>query len=268
MPYAEVNDLRLYYEEQGQGEPLVLLHGATGGLDFRRSAWSTLVPVLAERHRAIRLEHRGHGRTNNPAGYLAYDQMADDVAAFIERLDLAPAHVAGVSDGAIIALTVGLARPGLVRSLVCVGANYTTDEQGRAANAMFDAEVLDREYPAFAEALAGFHDPHHYPGYWRELVGQIKANIAISPAYTEDDLRRIQAPTLLIAGETDPWANLDQMLSMRRTIPHVEMVVLNRVGPDPIDNHCVQHTRADIVGPIILDFLRRHGALATVGAGD
>jgi pimeloyl-ACP methyl ester carboxylesterase len=267
MPYAEVNDIRMYYEEQGQGEPLVLLHGATGGIGFRRSAWSLLLSAFAERYRTIRLEHRGHGRTNNPAGYLAYDQIADDVAAFIAQLELAPAHVAGVSDGGIIALTLGLTRPELVRSLVCVGVNYTNDEQCKAANAMFDAEVLEQEHPEFAEALAGFHDSHHHPGYWRELVGQIKANIAGNPAFTEDDLRRIQAPTLLIAGEADPWANLDQVLTMRRAIPHAEMLILNRIGMDPIDHHCVQHTRPEVVGPVVLDFLKRHRGAATAEAG-
>jgi pimeloyl-ACP methyl ester carboxylesterase len=267
MPYAEVNDLRIYYEEQGQGEALVLLHGGTGGIDFLRSGWGGLASAFAERCRVIRPEHRGHGRTNNPAGHLAYGQMADDIAALIGRLDLAPAHVGGISDGGIIALTLAMTRPALVRSLVCVGVNYTNDEQCRAANAMFDADALEREHPMFAEALAGFHDPHHHPGYWRELVGQIKANIAVNPAYTEDDLRRVQVPTLLIAGETDPWGNLDQMLTMRRAIPDAEMLILNHAGMDSFNNHLVQQTRPDVVGPVVLDFLRRHGRSPRARAG-
>ena len=95
-------------------------------------------------------------------------------------------------------------RPALVRSLVCIGVNYTNDEQCTAANAIFDAGALEREHPEFAQALAAFHDPHHHPGYWRELVGQIKANLAVSPALTEAHLRRLHTPTLLIGGETDP----------------------------------------------------------------
>jgi pimeloyl-ACP methyl ester carboxylesterase len=204
MPYADVADIRLYYETQGQGESLVLLHAATGGIGFRRAAWSALTPAFAERYRTVQIEHRGHGRTNNPAGYLAYDQIASDVAALIAQLALAPAHLAGVSDGGIVALTLALARPALVRSLVCIGVNYTNDEQCTAANAIFDAGALEREHPEFAQALAAFHDPHHHPGYWRELVGQIKANLAVSPALTEAHLRRLQTPTLLIGGETDP----------------------------------------------------------------
>jgi pimeloyl-ACP methyl ester carboxylesterase len=267
MPYAAVNDIRMYYEEQGQGEPLVLLHGATGAIDFHLSGWGHLAPAVAERYRAIQIEHRGHGRTNNPAGTLAFDQLAGDVAAFIEQLNLAPTHVAGVSDGGIIALTLAMARPELVRSLVLVGANYTNDEQVQAANASIDPDVFEREHPEFAEMLAGFHDVHHHPGYWRELMEQIKANLAHNPAYTEADLTHIQAPTLLIAGETDPWANLDQMLTMRRAIPHAEMLILNHAGMDELANHTCQYTRADIVGPVVIDFLARHGETAPAAAG-
>jgi pimeloyl-ACP methyl ester carboxylesterase len=108
MPYAAVNDIRMYYEEAGLGTPLVLLHGATGAIDFHRAGWGGLLSRFAERYRAIHLEHRGHGRTRNPAGRLSYTQIADDVCVFIEQQGLAPAHVAGVSDGGIVALTIGM----------------------------------------------------------------------------------------------------------------------------------------------------------------
>ena len=119
-----------------------------------------------------------------------------------------------------------MTRPELVHSLVCVGANYTNDAQTTAANALFDAEILEREHPEFAAALAGFHDPHHHPGYWRELVDQIKANLAMAPACTEADLAH-PGPDASDCRETDPWANLDQMLTMRRAIPQAEMLILN-----------------------------------------
>ncbi len=258
MPYAEVNDVRMYYEEQGRGESLVLLHGATGAIDFHRASWGGLMPAFGQRYRAIHLEHRGHGRTNNPAGRLAYDQIADDVAAFVVRSGLEPAHIAGVSDGGIIAMVLGMTRPELVRTLVLVGVNFVNDDETTEANALFDAELIEREHPDYAAALARLHDPHHHPGYWRELVGQVQANLAQAPAYTEEDLARIRAPTLLIAGETDPWANLDQMLAMRTAIPHAELLILNHAGADPMSNHIVQYTRADIVQSVVLDFLARH----------
>jgi pimeloyl-ACP methyl ester carboxylesterase len=59
----------------------------------------------------------------------------------------------------------------------------------------------------------------------------------VAPAYTEADLGRIAAPTMLIAGETDPWGNLEQMRAMRRSIPCTEMLILNYAGMDPMSNH-------------------------------
>jgi pimeloyl-ACP methyl ester carboxylesterase len=263
MPYAEVNDIRLYYEEQGQGEPLLLLHGALGAVDPAvTSSWVTLQPSLAAHYHTFALEHRGHGRTDNPAGRLSYAQMAADIAAFIEKLDLAPVHLAGFSDGATLGLALGMTRPGLLRSLLCVGANYRIDDHLRQGMEFFDAAVLERESAEFAAELARRHDAHHHPGYWRELVAQVRANVEAELNWTEDDLRRIPAPTLLIMGEADFALSLEQMLEMRRGIPTSEMLILNHAGMNGLDNHRVQFTRADVVGPVILDFLHRQAGEA------
>jgi pimeloyl-ACP methyl ester carboxylesterase len=85
--------------------------------------------LLAGALRAIQIEHRGHGRTNYPAGDLRYETIAADICAFIEQQGLAPAHLAGISDGGIIALQIGLSRPDLARTLIGVGANYCVDAQ-------------------------------------------------------------------------------------------------------------------------------------------
>jgi pimeloyl-ACP methyl ester carboxylesterase len=263
MPYAKVNDIRMYYEEQGKGEPLLLLHGALGAVDPAvTSSWVTLRPALAAHYRTFSLEHRGHGRTNNPAARLSYDHMASDIAAFIEQLDLTPTHLAGFSDGATLGLLLGMTRPALLRSLVCVGANYRLDDRLRQGMALFDAAALERESPEFAAELARRHDAHHSPGYWRELVGQVRANVETELVWTEEDLRRIPVPTLLIMGEADFALSLEQMLKMRRSIPNAEMLILNHAGMDGLANHRVQDTRADVVGPVMLDFLARHAGAA------
>jgi pimeloyl-ACP methyl ester carboxylesterase len=268
MPYAEVNDIRLYYEDEGQGEPLLLLHGALGAVDPAvSSSWGKLRPALAERYRTISLEHRGHGRSNNPAGQLAYGQLAQDVAAFIAQLALAPVHLAGASLGGEVGLALGVTRPEVLRSLVCVGANYRVDDPTREALAFFDAEVLERDDPAFAAELARRHDAHHSPGYWRELVRQVRVMAEVGLALTEEDLRRISVPTLLIVGEADPFNGLEQALVMRRCFLHAEMLVLNHAGMEGMANHRVQFTRPDVVRRVMLDFLLRHGEPAVAGPG-
>lgn len=182
--------------------------------------------------------------------------IAADVAAFIERLGLAPAHVAGISDGSIVALHLGLTRPELVRTLVGVGVNCHNDARVTAAIVGFDAPVVEQDHPDWAAALAQRHDCGKAPGAWLELYHQIMANLAANPAYTEADLSRIPVPTLLLAGDNDDVGNPDQMVAMKRAIPHAEIMILNNA------EHVIQYTRPHIVGPAVLDFLARHPAPA------
>ena len=254
MPYANVNDIRMYYEEVGDpsATPLILLHGASGTIDSPSSGWADHMPAFGERFRAIHLEHRGHGRTNNPAGVLRYEMIADDVVAFIEQLGAGPAHIAGVSDGGITALVVGMTRPDVARSLVAVGPNYYNDEQVIIANQFADLEIMERERPHEMVVMAALHDRGGGAGWWRELFRQLAENLAAYPAYSTEDLARIPNPTLLIAGGNDLWGNLDQMVDMQRAIPNAELLLINNAP------HVVQHTHPWIVGPQVLDFLARN----------
>ena len=256
MPYVQVNDIRMYYEEVGSGPPLLLMHGATGSIDgpelTRSGGWAELLPLFAQHYRTIHIEHRGHARTDNPAGKLSYEMIADDVCCFIEQLGLGPAHMGGVSDGAIVTLHIGMTRPDLVRSLSCVGANYHNDELVGEANEFVDMEAMERDYPDYPEQYSAVHDRSKYPGYWRELFRQLADNLAANPAYTTGDLQEISTSTLLMSGENDLWANVEQMVSMRRNITNSEMLILNNAG------HTIQHTHPEIVGPVVLDFLERN----------
>jgi pimeloyl-ACP methyl ester carboxylesterase len=115
MPaYAQLGDVHAYYEEDGDGEPLVLLR--PGLADSR--AFEEHVPELSERFRVFRPDRRGHGRTADIDGPITYAAMAEETIAFLERVVGGPAHLLGHSDGAPVALLVALARPELVRRLV------------------------------------------------------------------------------------------------------------------------------------------------------
>jgi pimeloyl-ACP methyl ester carboxylesterase len=259
MPYAEVNDIRMYYEEAGSGEALLLLHGATGAVQAM-SGWPMLADRLAERHRVFSIEHRGHGRTNNPAGSLSYALVADDIARCIEQIDLAPAHLAGVSDGATIGMALAMQRPELLRSLVCIGANIYLDDQLREALAFFDPELIEREHPEYAETFAARHDPHRHPGYWKELVRLVRSNAETELAWGTDDLARIPTPTLLIFGENDVFVSRQQMLDMRDWLPNAELLILNHAGMDGLSGHLPQFTRPDVIALVMEEFLGRHAA--------
>ena len=94
--YAPVNGLQMYYEIHGDGEPLVLLHGAFGAIDL----WGPILSTLAEDHQVIAVELQGHGHTADIDRPFSYEQMADDVAALMDHLGIAQADVVGYSMGA------------------------------------------------------------------------------------------------------------------------------------------------------------------------
>lgn len=115
MPDAEVNGVKLYYELDGRGEPLALVHGSWADA----TSWRFVVPGLAERFRVLAYDRRGHSRSERPDTQGSVDEDGDDLAALLEALDLAPAHVATISYGGNIALRLAARRPGLFRSLCC-----------------------------------------------------------------------------------------------------------------------------------------------------
>lgn len=254
MAYANVNDLTMYYEEHGSGDgqALILLHGAGGTADDPVGGWAGLAQPFAEQFRILLVEHRGHGRTDNPAGFMTFEQIGDDIAALAEQLGLGPAHIAGISDGGIVALDCALRRPQLCRSITAVGANFSVHDGIRAFAASLDPDTLEQTTPEAAAEIGRRHDPGKYTGYWKDLLRHIIANNMANPLWTEDDLRRIGCPTLLIAGENDPFATTDQMAVMKRCIPRAEWLIINDAG------HPVHFEHPEIVGPRMLDFLGRN----------
>lgn len=254
MPFAHIEDLRMYFEELGSPDapPLVLLHGAGGTIDDEVGGWAVLAPSFAEEYRVVLVEHRGHGRTNNPAGFMSFEQIGDDVAALVGQLGLERVHVAGISDGGVVALDLALRRPETTRSIVVLGGNYRVHDGVLAYGASLDPDVIERAAPEAAAAFGARHDQGKEPGSWKTLMRQIVENNTHNPTWTEEDLRRIVCPTLLVAGENDPFATLDQMATMKREIPGAEWLIVNDSG------HPVHFEHPEIVGPRMLDFLARH----------
>jgi pimeloyl-ACP methyl ester carboxylesterase len=143
-----------------------------------------------------------------------------------------------------------MTRPELARTLVTIGANYYNDDLVHTANQ--DIASVEEMNPDWAADLARRHDRNKHEGYWRDLVRHLSENLAGNPAYTDEDLQKIPVPTLLAAGEDDPYGNLNQMVGMKRNIPVSELLIVNHAP------HEIQHSHAWIVGPVVMDFLARH----------
>src|SRR5947207_2466572 len=116
MPTIQANGVDLYYEVHGSGEPVLLIHG----LGSSTRDWAPQVPALSQRFQVIAFDVRGHGRSAKPKQRYSVKLFAADTAALIRTLDIAPAHVIGISMGGMIAFQLAVEAPQLVRSLVIV----------------------------------------------------------------------------------------------------------------------------------------------------
>jgi pimeloyl-ACP methyl ester carboxylesterase len=254
MPYADLPGLRLYYEEDGAGPPLLLLNASTCTLETDwRENWTPLLSYLAHHFHIIQYDQRGTGRSTIPDGPTpyTYPTLTQDAAALIEHLGLAPAHVAGYSEGGIVGLALALTQPMLVRSVIGIGGYYTVDAKTRAGMQFLDPDSMESNAPDFVADLARRNDPYHGAGHWRVVLEWVVAANTGAPAYTVEDLRRVTVPTLWIAGENDRWFELDQLVTMKRAIPGAELFIVNNA------DHGAHLSHPHVVGPAMTDFLAR-----------
>jgi len=118
MATVRVNDIDLYYESAGEGAPVLLLHG----LGSSTRDWEYQIPPLAQSHRVIAMDVRGHGRSDKPPGPYSVKQFASDAVALLRAVDAAPAHLVGLSMGGMIAFQMAVDSPEAVRSLTIVNS--------------------------------------------------------------------------------------------------------------------------------------------------
>lgn len=254
MPFAQVRDLRIYYEFHGAGEPLVLLNGA---LDTITSDWGAHLPAFAAHYRVLAYDHRGHGRSDNPSEqFTSYSELADDLAVLLDTLGIARAHFCGFSDGAITLMNVALRWPNRVRSLILAGGQYTNDATTFATLDKMTPERIKARFPDWVAHLEKLHDAYHHPGYWEELLRSMIGMWRVQPNYSLDQLRQVAAPTLLIAGERDMFGHIDQQVAMRSAFPHAELCIVPAAG------HNVMNDRPELFRLVTMDFLRRAAAVS------
>jgi pimeloyl-ACP methyl ester carboxylesterase len=231
--YVQANGLRIYYEDDGAGEALVLLHGGTD----TSHAWRAVVPLLSARYRVLRPDSRGHGRTDNPAGRLSYALMAQDVAALISALGLGRPLVCGWSDGGQTALELAIEHPSAARAVVATGVMATLTEAylayARAALCADAAGHVDLERYASERATAvarlrALHSHVYGEEYWRDYLQQI-ATLWLSPTgLTPERLARVGQPVLIAQGDRDEFIPLEEPLALYRHIPGAELDVSPR----------------------------------------
>jgi pimeloyl-ACP methyl ester carboxylesterase len=242
--YVDVADVSIWYAEEGNGEPLVLLHG---GL-CTNEVWAAQTPAFTQHFRVIAPERRGHGHTADVAGPLTYAAMAADMVSLLDQVVGMPAHLVGHSDGGIVALMIAMARPDLVAKLVVIGANY--DPSGLAP----EFQDMFARTPPDSTELATLRGPYEKyspdgPGHWPIVYEKFVELIRREPNISLEELARISAPTLVLAGDDD-IVSVEHTAAMFRAIPKSELAVI------PGTSHAVPAEKPELFNRIVLDFLQ------------
>jgi pimeloyl-ACP methyl ester carboxylesterase len=236
--YVQLGEVRTWYEEDGSGEPLVLLH--PGGADSR--AFEGNLPGLAEHFRVFRPDRRGHGRTPDLAGPITYEQMAQDTIAFLEQVVGGPAYLVGHSDGAPVALLVALRRPDLARRLVFASGVFHHD--GWAPGAI----DLDEETTAFFTEYHGAVSPDG-PEHFEVLAEKLYRMHSQEPTLTVADLAGYPGPTLVMVGDDDDEIPMEHTLALRQGLPRSQLAVV------PGTAHGLLADKPELCNRLIIEFL-------------
>ncbi len=244
--YAQIGDLRMYYEIYGQGPPLVLLHG--GGSTIRES-WSQQIPYFAKTRRIIAPEQMGHGHTHDLDRPLSYVDMAEDTAQLLTQLGIRDADVIGWSDGGILGLILAARHPELVRRLVISGANIAPC--GLTPEALADTSKPPADDPEGGPRHAHLpDDPAEQHRMFAAKLNDLWLNHPTETELSVADLGKIQAPTLVVSADHDV-IQLDHTMLIYRIIPTAELLIL------PGSGHNTFGERTVWLNPIIADFLNK-----------
>jgi pimeloyl-ACP methyl ester carboxylesterase len=269
MPTVRVDDgVGLYYEEAGEGIPLVFVHEFAG----EAASWELQVSCFARRYRTIAFNARGYPPSDVPAEVSAYSQerAADDIRGVLDGLGIRQAHVCGLSMGGYATLHFGLRYPARALSLVVAGAGYgsvAADRERFRQDSALTAQRLEGEgMKAVAEFYAQgptrvqFMDKDARG--WREFAERLAAGSARGHALTlrgvqmnrpsvyelGDRLEKLDVPTLIMTGDEDEPC-LEPALYMKRKIPTAGLVVLPKSG------HTINLEEPETFNRAVLDFL-------------
>lgn len=251
--YTPVNGLKMYYEVRGQGEPVVLLHGAFMTI----TAWDDWINELAKTRKVIAVEMQGHGRTADIKRDLTFENLADDVAGLLVHLKIPKADIIGYSLGGGVAMQCAIRHPEKVRKVVSISAVLRRDgwvKEGVDALAGLTAEVF-KGSPMEAEYKRLSPTPDEFPAFVMHVVA-----LASKPYdFGADKLKATKAPFFFIHGDAD-GVRLDHIAEMYRLKggeihgdmrPHPE----SRLAILPDTTHVTLMNKMSIIVPMINDFL-------------
>ncbi len=280
MPLAPVNGINLYYEEHGEGFPLIWSHEFAG--DYR--SWKPQVNFFSRRYRVIAYNARGYPPSDVPECIDDYTQQqsVDDLKGLLDHLGIDCAHVGGLSMGGNVAINFGLTYPRTARSLIVAGTGAgSTDTEAFRKNVSQRAgdmrargmEAMDDYSSSQTRVQLRRKDPLGYEEFRRGLMEHSPLGSALTFSGVqgrrptifalEDRMKALDVPTLIMTGDEDEPC-IETSIFMKRCIPKSGLAMIPQSG------HAINLEEPDLFNRIVLDFLTavEQGAWATQGDGD
>jgi pimeloyl-ACP methyl ester carboxylesterase len=251
---VQVNGMSMYYEVSGEGEPLIVLHGAYMNIP----AMGAIIPALARNHRVYALEAQGHGRTTDIDRPITYPNLADDVAAFMDAVGLKKADVFGYSMGAGTGLQLAIRHPDKVNRLIAASVAYDSSGLQPEFKAMIPQMTVEMFlHMPFAELYRKLSPtPDSFPALVRKVIAAQR-----EPLSWGEDVKRIKAPVLIIAGDADGYT-LEHIVSLFRLLGGGVMgdmgkpLPASRLAILPATSHTAVITQVDTLMGFIEPFLK------------
>ena len=219
MPYADLNGLNIYYEEFGRGETVLFLHS-----HFSRGllAFSGQILPFSDRYRCLYPDFRGHGRTTCDDLTWNSRMIADDMAMFLDRLEIDRAHIIGYSCGAYVGCYMAAKYPDKIKSLVTIGGAARPRPEG-AADFLPENLLKNGDLDFIEDIKARHHEAHR--GDWQTYLRNTVADWQNHPSLTDAEWQHITCPAFFINGEHDTFGTCEpRRLMMKEVIPIIDII--------------------------------------------
>ena len=251
---VEVNGMQIYYEVSGQGDPLVVLHGAYMNIE----TMGAIIPKLAETHKVYALEFQGHGRTTDIDRPITYPNLADDVAAFMDKVGIEKADVFGYSMGAAAGLQLAIRHPEKIDQLIAASVAYDARGWQPAFTAFIPQMNVEMfvNMPFAAEYRKLAANPDGFPALVEKLIALEK-----EPMAWEAEVKALKTPVLIISGDADV-ATLEHSVAMFRLLGGGEMgdmgkpLPASRLAILPATSHTAVIGQTELLHAVIEPFLK------------